>query len=194
MAAPSRSAELSRLDPRAAWQPWKPDAGRPWNSRWIAHLYRRAAFSPSWDEITQALHTGPEPTLDRLLRGGAGLEEFDELVDESTRGLASNSRNASLSEYQAVWLYRMLHTPHPLRERLTLFWHNHFATSIAKVRQPGWMQQQNALLRRHALGNFRTLLLEISRDPAMLVWLDSNNNVKGKPNENFAASSWSYSA
>src|SRR5207245_155413 len=74
----------------------------------------------------------------------------------------------------------------PLRERLTLFWHNHFATSVAKVRQPGLMQQQNALLRRHALGNFRTLLLEISRDPAMLVWLDSNNNVKGKPNENFA--------
>lgn len=186
MAAPNRAAELNRLDPRAAWQPWKPRASQPWNVRWIAHLYRRAAFSPSWQDVTKALQTGLEATLTRLLHAGPGLEEFDELVDESTRGLASNSRNASLSEYQAVWLYRMLHTPHPLGERLTLFWHNHFATSIAKVRQPALMQQQNALLRRYALGSFRTLLLEMSRDPAMLLWLDSNSNVKGKPNENFA--------
>src|SRR5438128_2392177 len=80
----------------------------------------------------------------------------------------------------------MVHTPHPLRERMTLFWHNHFATSAGKVRQLPLLQQQNALLRRHALGSFRTLLVEMSRDPAMLIWLDSNSNVKGKPNENFA--------
>src|SRR5438270_2347565 len=69
---------------------------------------------------------------------------------------------------------------------MTLFWHSHFATSIAKVRQPALMQQQNALIRKHALGKFRPLVLEMSRDPAMLIWLDSNSNVKGQANENYA--------
>jgi uncharacterized protein (DUF1800 family) len=80
----------------------------------------------------------------------------------------------------------MLHSGHPLREKMTLFWHNHFATSIAKVQSPALMFRQNCLLRRHALGRFGPLLQAISRDGAMLVWLDSNRNVKGKPNENYA--------
>jgi uncharacterized protein (DUF1800 family) len=69
---------------------------------------------------------------------------------------------------------------------MTLFWHNHFATSLAKVKSPALMKQQNLLLRKHALGKFGTLLLEMSKDPAMLVWLDSNSNVKAHPNENYA--------
>ena len=80
----------------------------------------------------------------------------------------------------------MLQGGHPLREKLTLFWHNHFATSLAKVQDPVLMFRQNGLLREHALGRFGPLLQAISRDPAMLVWLDSNSNVKGKPNENYA--------
>jgi uncharacterized protein (DUF1800 family) len=77
-------------------------------------------------------------------------------------------------------------TPFPLRERMTLFWHNHFATSIAKVKLPALMRDQNLLLRRHALGKFGPLVQAVSKDPAMLVWLDSNSNVRGKPNENYA--------
>src|SRR5207244_7295670 len=69
---------------------------------------------------------------------------------------------------------------------LTLFWHNHFATSIVKVESVPLMHRQNVLLYKHALGKFGPFLLEMSRDPAMLIWLDSNNNVKGKPNENYA--------
>ncbi|HEY8506382.1 MAG TPA: DUF1800 domain-containing protein, partial [Gemmataceae bacterium] len=69
---------------------------------------------------------------------------------------------------------------------MTLFWHNHFATSIAKVRLPLLMRDQNLLLREHALGKFGPLVQAVSKDPAMLVWLDSNSNVKGKPNENYA--------
>ena len=80
----------------------------------------------------------------------------------------------------------MLQGGHPLREKLTLFWHNHFATSLAKVQNPTLMFRQNCLLRKHALGRFGPLLQAISRDAAMLVWLDSNSNVKGKPNENYA--------
>src|SRR5207248_3373592 len=75
---------------------------------------------------------------------------------------------------------------HPLREKMTLFWHNHFATSLAKVQDPTLMFRQNCLLREHALGRFGPFLQAISRDGAMLVWLDSNSNVKGKPNENYA--------
>ncbi|MBV9125472.1 MAG: DUF1800 domain-containing protein [Planctomycetes bacterium] len=89
-------------------------------------------------------------------------------------------------QIRAWWLYRMLYGPHPLREKLTLFWHNHFATSNAKVQNAAYMLGQNELLRRHALGSFRTLLQEISRDPAMMVWLDTSLSKKGMPNENYA--------
>ena len=80
----------------------------------------------------------------------------------------------------------MLESGHPLREKLTLFWHNHFATSYTKVRSTKLMFQQNLTLRRHALGKFRPFLLDMSKDTAMLVWLDSNRNVKGAANENYA--------
>ena len=94
--------------------------------------------------------------------------------------------SADLARIQGIWLYRMIFTPHPLRERMTLFWHNHFATSNAKVQNPDLMQRQNDLLRSHALGDFRTLLSSIGKDPAMLIWLDSTVNKKAKPNENYA--------
>ncbi len=80
----------------------------------------------------------------------------------------------------------MLKTAHPLREKMTLFWHNHFATSNAKVQNAGYMLGQYELMQKHALGNFRELLVEMSTDPAMLVWLDTVSSTKGKPNENYA--------
>jgi uncharacterized protein (DUF1800 family) len=84
------------------------------------------------------------------------------------------------------WGQRMLLTPRPLQEKLTLFWHDHFATSQEKVLNYELMLRQNQTLRRHAAGNFRKLLTAVAQDPAMLVWLDNKDNVKGKPNENFA--------
>src|SRR5260221_9394046 len=84
------------------------------------------------------------------------------------------------------WLLRMLRSQHPLREKITLFWHNHFATSNAKVKNAGYMLAQNHLMRRHALGNFRALLQDMSKDPAMLVWLDTSLSKKAMPNENYA--------
>jgi uncharacterized protein (DUF1800 family) len=80
----------------------------------------------------------------------------------------------------------MLYSPHPLREKLTLFWHNHFATSNAKVRNVGYMLRQYDLLHRYALGSFRAMLREMSTDPAMMVWLDTSQSKKGMPNENYA--------
>lgn len=89
-------------------------------------------------------------------------------------------------DMKAWWMREMLESPSPLAERMTLFWHNHFATSQQKVNrsQPMWRQHQ--LLRDNALGSFSTLLHGIAKDPAMLVYLDGDNNRKEAPNENFA--------
>ena len=80
----------------------------------------------------------------------------------------------------------MLTTPSPLTEKMVLFWHNHFVSSLQKVRSPVLMYRQNALLRKHALGYFGDLLHEVAKDPAMVIYLDSASNRKGQPNENFA--------
>ena len=84
------------------------------------------------------------------------------------------------------WGERMLLTPRPLEEKLTLFWHDHFATSQEKITNYELMLAQVATLRKHANGNFRDLLVAVAQDPAMLIWLDNRENVKGHPNENFA--------
>src|SRR5260370_36543666 len=86
---------------------------------------------------------------------------------------------------RAWWLHRMLYSPHPLREKLTLFWHNHFAARNAKVQSARFMLGQYELMRQYALGDFSALLREISKDPAMLIWLDGRDSKKGNPNENY---------
>ena len=90
------------------------------------------------------------------------------------------------SQLREWWFREMLSTPSPLKEKMTLFWHNHFATSQQKVRFTPLLYRQNLLLRRNALGNFGSLLREIARDPAMLIYLDGVNSRKEQPNENFA--------
>jgi len=89
-------------------------------------------------------------------------------------------------ELRAWWMHEMLLTPSPITERMTLFWHNHFVSSQQKVRFARLMYQQNATLRAHALGSFADLLHAASKDPAMLVYLDTAQSRKGQPNENFA--------
>jgi uncharacterized protein (DUF1800 family) len=187
MSEPARTP-LTELDPVEAWKPWRPDAADPWGLKWAGHLYRRAAFAASWPELETAVRDGPEATIDRLFAGGPGHEDFDELMDALAPETpeAQQQQDFRNTRLQGWWLYRMILTPHPLQERLTLFWHNHFATSVAKVKSPALMKQQNLLLRKHALGKFGPFLLEVSKDPAMLVWLDSNSNVKAHPNENYA--------
>jgi uncharacterized protein (DUF1800 family) len=171
------------IDPRWAWEPYRPSDEAPWNVQRVGHLYRRAAFGATYAELEEGLKAGPERTLDRLLQGGPGQEDFD----AKTLALAHTIANGNNGpQARAWWLYRMLYSPHPLREKLTLFWHNHFATRNSKVRNAGFMLGQYELMRRHALGNFATLLQEMSKDPAMMVWLDTRDSKKGNPNENYA--------
>jgi uncharacterized protein (DUF1800 family) len=89
-------------------------------------------------------------------------------------------------ELQSWWLTELITTRSPLGEKMTLFWHNHFVSSMQKVRSPQLIYRQNALLRSHALGNFGELLRAVCRDPALLVYLDNAASRKGQPNENFA--------
>jgi len=91
-----------------------------------------------------------------------------------------------IQEAQHWWFRRMLLTRAPLREKLTLFWHDHFATSHQKVRQPVYLVWQNQRLREHSIGSFHELTTEMVRDPAMMLYLDSENSKKARPNENFA--------
>ena len=180
----ARIPKLDEIDPVLAWQPWQPTTADPWGRKWAAHLYRRAAFGPNRDDLLEAERIGFQGTLDRLCHGTPwATEVLETLVDVG--GIAAQGDEEG-EQLRGWWLYCMLQGGHPLREKLTLFWHNHFATSLTKVQNPILMFSQNCLLREHALGRFGPMLQAISRDAAMLVWLDSNSNVKGKPNENFA--------
>ena len=170
------------LDPHWTWQAYRPDSKNPWDLAKVGHLYRRAGFSANSGELDQALADGPEKSISRLLSGAAGKDSFERQMAEMAASLDFNNE----AELRAWWLLRILQTPHPLEERLTLFWHNHFATSNAKVRNLHYMFAQNQLLRRNALGSFRMMLGEISKDPAMMIWLDTNLNKKGAANENYS--------
>lgn len=176
------TANQPPIDPRTAWLPYRPSDESPWDLKKAGHLYRRATFGASWEELQAAVRDGPERTITALLQGRADAPA-DELWTRMSRSLADANGGDQIS---ALWLYRMLYSSHPLREKLTLFWHNHFATSNSKVRSAGFMLGQYELLRRHAQGNFRTLLSEMSRDPAMLVWLDTVQSQRALPNENYA--------
>ena len=155
----------------------------------MAHLHRRAGFAAPWAVLERDLREGPTASIERLLKGegksadGTPAAELESTLDAMTAQLGPS---ADLTRIQAIWLYRMIFTPHPLRERMTLFWHNHFATSDAKVQNAGLMLRQNTLLRSQALGDFGAMVSAIGKDPAMLIWLDSTINKKAKPNENYA--------
>ncbi len=150
----------------------------------LAHLLRRAGLGASQTELERYLPLGVEGTIDALLRYDQEPEEID---DGAIVSLLQGD-NPRLQPPMVVgwWVYRMLVTRRPLQERMALFWHNHFATSASKVNDGRLMLMQIQLFQRLGVGNFQTLVLEVARDPAMLVWLDGFRNVKGKPNENFA--------
>jgi uncharacterized protein (DUF1800 family) len=175
---PATAAELT--DPGWAWAAFEPDARRPWNLALAAHLYRRAALGADWKQLQQALSDGPQRTVDKLLRPQADVEAFNRRCDES-----ENAAAGSVDALRAWWLRRMMETPHPLLEKMTLFWHGYFAVNAGEVNNPRLMQEHIQLLRSHALGSFDSLLRAISRDLAMLVRLGADTNRKATPNDSF---------
>lgn len=166
-----------------ALRPFQPRPERPWDRAAAAHLLRRAGFCPSEAELRSAVQLTPAEAVARLVQATQDSERHDEL---DARGATLATRSSEIGPLRGWWMLRMRHTQRPLHARMALFWHNHFATSNAKVRSPGMMLQQLRTFERFGLGSFEQLLLEISRDPAMIVWLDGGENTKGRPNENYA--------
>ena len=173
-------AVQERTDPVWAWAAYQPDARRPWSLPLAAHLYRRAAFGAGWGQLQQSLREGPQGTVDRLLRPQADVDAFNRAYDAY-----ETAAGGSVNERRAWWLRRMIETPHPLLEKMTLFWHSHFAMNGGMVDDPQLVQEHTRLLRSHALGSFGSLLQAMSRDPAMLIWVGADVNRKAAPNEGF---------
>lgn len=191
-AAPKRPANLDQLAPadfdRAA----------------AAHLLSRAGFGGTPREIDQLVKLGLDGAVDRLLQTGGddpvgdfqatimqrpGPMQFMGLSSEERQKLTREHRQKDQQQFQrlrAWWLQRMVLTPRPLEEKMTLFWHGHFATSQVDVRNSYHMYLQNQTLRENAFGNFKELVTAVAQDPAMLEYLDNNTNNRNRPNENFA--------
>ena len=174
---------LEGIDPHGAWEEYVPMEESPWDLKAAAHLYRRAGFGASRKELQTAVAGSPAEAVDGLLNVAAEPDSFRRQSDQLARAALAGGNVERLS---AWWAHRMLTTPVQLLEKMTLFWHGHFATSAARVADGELMLQQNRLLRFLAIGDFSKLLLNISRDPAMLIYLDSVTNRKAHPNENYA--------
>lgn len=175
-------ASVLANDPEKAWQPWEPTSEAPWDRRSAAHLFRRAGFGATSEELDAAVRKRPHEVVEELL----SATESEEYRQQSESLAAAAVATGNLKQLPAWWSYRMLTTPAQLLEKTTLFWHGHFATSAAKVADARLVLTQNRMLRSHAFGSFGKLVLEISRDPAMLIYLDSATNRKLHPNENYA--------
>ncbi len=170
-----------------AWEPYVPGESAPWDLRRVVHLHRRAGFGATWAEVWRDLQDGPEASVGRLLDGKARDYAVPEGF-EATSTLLADAAVASRdpARLKAWWTYRMAFGPDPLGERLTLIWHDHFATSNAKVEDLAAMRRQNETFRRLARAPFGELLAASVREPALLAWLDAPANRKGHPNENLA--------
>ena len=148
----------------------------------MAHLMRRAGFGIPRDELEAYVAKGYEATVEELLHP-EDQPPFDE--DIIYRYIPYFRIGTGMQSFQCYWMYRMISTKCPLEEKLALFWHQIFATSYAKLSRNPQMNKQLQMFRRHAMGCFRTLLVELSSDPAMIYWLDNCENHKGTPNENY---------
>ncbi|MCA9176223.1 MAG: DUF1800 domain-containing protein [Planctomycetales bacterium] len=170
------------VNPDWAWAPYEPSSERPYDLRLAAHLHRRAGFGATLEQLRASVEVGPAESVSRLLEATEDHQQALEAEQLRAAAVAGNS----IQMAAGAWLHRMLHSPAQAREKLTLFWHGHFASGDEKVQDVQLMQRQNDLLRTHALGDFGELAREISRDPAMLIYLDSATNRKSHPNENYA--------
>ncbi|MDB6038714.1 MAG: hypothetical protein JWM99_2555 [Verrucomicrobiales bacterium] len=183
-------------------------ANHQWNYETAAHLLNRAGFGGTPREIQKLAALGLDGAVDSLvdyekipdtIRNPSWakpdperLARFQKIKNapeqdrQELRKQEQRLQREHLVELRQWWLVQMLETPRPLQEKLTLFWHGHFATSVQKVKDAYLMWRQNDVFRRNASGSWLTLLTEVSKDPAMLIWLDQAQSRKEHPNENFA--------
>jgi len=180
-----------------------------WNDATAAHLLNRASFGATPTEIEVARKKGLSSVVGELVDVGTdaanapppvwahprnirqirkeikAARNLGENFQEKVRGVRMKEGENTL-DLRRWWLERMMTGLAPLLEKMTLFWHGHFATSVQKVKDAYWMWLQNDTLRRNALGNFAALTKKMSRDPAMMIYLDLQQSRKEHPNENWA--------
>ena len=186
----------------------KPLPASRWNYATAAHLLNRAGFGGAPAEIEMLVGLGPDRAVDSLLAFEAiadatpnpvwtkadpeRLAKYKAMRDatpeqkQQMRREEQREQRKELEELRHWWLQRMANGPRPLQEKLVLFWHGHFATSAQKVKSAFLMFKQNEVFRTHGSGDWLTLLTAVSKDPAMLLWLDQAQSKKQHPNENFA--------
>ena len=148
----------------------------------MAHLMRRAGFGATRGELERFCARGYESVVDELLEPSDPQMMSDDLI---RRYHPDQSAAMALWDAGAYWLYRMISTDSPLLEKISLFWHGIFPTAYNKIQHGKPTVDQIRMFRRHGLGSFKNLLLELSRDPAMIFYLDNNENHRGAINENY---------
>jgi uncharacterized protein (DUF1800 family) len=168
------------LDASSALAPY----GGHFGPRQAAHLLRRAGFGGTPDDIAAFAQLDAQRAVDAIFHASDPDGTFVDYPPELSTMTAAQY-GPRKTAVQLWWLDRMLRTRRQLAEKMTLVWHNHFATAVSKS-PPEMMAEQIDLFRLQGLGNFRTLLASVTRDPAMLVWLDNRYNTKQHPNENYA--------
>ena len=148
----------------------------------MAHLLRRAGFGASRNELEEYIAMGYDGAVEALLNPSDPGNMPDDLI---RRYHVEQSELRDLAGSAAYWMYRMISTSCPMEEKLALFWHGLFATGYAKLNQARSLLNQVDMFRRSGLGSFEDLLVELSKDPAMIVWLDNNENHGSAINENY---------
>lgn len=168
--------------------PYTPSAGKPWNSRRVAHLYRRLGAGASYDDIQAALTLSPDQLVDQLIDAALNqpLPEpplwanFTSIDYEADPDQVFVDRD----ELYVRWIRNL--AAGDIRSHIVLFWHNHFVTELDVYDCNSYLWSYYNLLHQFALGNFRNFVEEIGKNPAMLVYLNGNDNIADEPNENYA--------
>ncbi len=189
-------ASLPAQLPPQGGEPPKPVIAAPMGVELARHLLSRTGFGAEPSRVQEFALLTYESAVDRLLKEVASplatplpswvASRSEDVKADAERNEKRKQQRRRVEELRGWWLQEMVATSSPLTEHLTLFWSNHFTTSARKVRAARLLQKQNALLRKHALGNFKQFVQEVAKDPAMLIFLDTVRNRRQKPNENFA--------
>jgi uncharacterized protein (DUF1800 family) len=164
-----------------------------WSREDAAHLLRRAGFGGTGEQIDRLHAMGKMAAVEHLLgvRPGSVFPATQPALFQSSpvpedRDARQRYRREETQRYRQWWIERMIRTDRPLDEKMTLFWHGLLTSGIQEAREPAFIIEQNQLFREQATGNYKTLIKAILRDPAMLRYLNADQNVRGKPNENLA--------
>ena len=174
----------------AGLEPWVPTPQNPWDRRHAVYLLRRTMFGAKKSDVDFALTKTPGEVVDLLLADkplpaepGAWVNS-NYVYDNGDNNDKENNDN--LNALRLWWTGLIVNQDFSIREKLTLFWHDHWATETDVVNQPQWNYWFIDLFRRNVLGNFKQMVKDVTISPCMLVYLDGRYNVKGRPNENYA--------